>query len=69
MRSNTEAVQLLEQLLRQQPRNQLVIDVCEELRDRIAANRVAEPGKTFDKTAYQREYMKAWRARRKPKHG
>jgi hypothetical protein len=63
MRSNAEAMQLLEQLLRLQPRNQLVIDVCGELRDRILDSRIER--KTFDRAAYMREYMRKWRA----KHG
>lgn len=74
MLSNTEAMQLIERLLRALPRHRLVLDVCDELKSRIVDNRVKEATegpviikpvlKTFDKTAYQRVYMRAYRAKK-----
>jgi len=62
MKSNAEAIQLLEQLLRAQPRNSLVLEVCAELRARITEGKPKGALRPFDKVAYQREYMRKQRA-------
>jgi hypothetical protein len=77
MKSNTEAMQIVDRLLRTFPRHPLVLEACEELKARIVDNRVREATegpvivkpvlKTFDKTAYQRVYMRAYRAKKSTK--
>ena len=65
MKSNTQVMALVDQLLRAQPRNALVAEVCAELRERAIDNRLADPAerpKEFDRTSYQRELMRKRRA-------
>lgn len=60
---------LAERLLRSQPRNLLVIEVCEELKARLVEQPVLasqDRPKLFDRVAYQRDYMRQRRAKVKP---